>query len=162
MPRGEAPSPRGVEAVTEPAHTPMLTELPAGRHILLAEDNDLNRELACELLKLHGLTVHTATNGREAIECAARTDQPIDLILMDMQMPEIDGLEATRLLRRMPHRQQVPVIAMTANASRDDRQRCIDAGMNDHLPKPFELTRLTETLKRWLAPRADEGDGPAT
>jgi two-component system, sensor histidine kinase and response regulator len=78
-----------------------------------------------------------------------------------MQMPEMDGLEATRLLRRMPHRQAVPIIAMTANASVDDRQRCIDAGMNDHLPKPFELTRLTQTLQRWLAPRADQGGGPA-
>ncbi len=156
------PSP---EASLEAPHAPMLTGLPAGLHVLLAEDNDLNRELACELLKLHGLTVHTAANGREAVEFAAHVDQPIDLILMDMQMPEMDGLEATRLLRRMPHRQQVPVIAMTANASLDDRQRCIDAGMNDHLPKPFELTRLTQALKRWLAPRAADqgvGGGPAT
>ncbi len=157
-------SPPSPETSTEAPHAPMLAGLPAGLHVLLAEDNDLNRELACELLKLHGLTVHTAANGREAVEFAAHVDQTIDLILMDMQMPEMDGLEATRLLRRMPHRQQVPVIAMTANASLDDRQRCIDAGMNDHLPKPFELTRLTQALKRWLAPRAaDQGSGgPAT
>lgn len=154
-------SPPRAEASAAPPHAPMLAGLPAGLHVLLAEDNDLNRELACELLKLHGLTVHTAANGREAVELAAHVDQPIDLILMDMQMPEMDGLEATRLLRRMPHRQQVPVIAMTANASLDDRQRCIDAGMNDHLPKPFELTRLTQALKRWLASPADQGGGPA-
>ena len=158
---GDQP-PRHTPASHAPVPAPTLAELPAGLHILLAEDNDLNRELACELLKLHGLTVHTATNGREAVDFAARVDQPIDLILMDMQMPEVDGLEATRLLRRMPHRQQVPIIAMTANASLDDRQRCIEAGMNDHLPKPFELTRLTLALKRWLAPPADQGGGPAT
>ena len=161
----DAALPQDTQTSAEPAHAPLLSGLPAGRQVLLAEDNELNRELACELLKLHGLTVHTAANGREAVEFAAHVDQPIDLILMDMQMPEMDGLEATRLLRRMPHRQQVPVIAMTANASLDDRQRCIDAGMNDHLPKPFELARLTQALKRWLAPRAADqggGDGPAT
>ena len=150
------------EPATGEAHTtPMLANLPAGLQVLLVEDNDLNRDLACELLKLHGLTAHTAANGREAVDVAARTDLTLDLILMDMQMPEMDGLEATRLLRQMPHRQAVPIIAMTANASVDDRQRCIDAGMNDHLPKPFELTRLTQTLQRWLAPRADQGGGPA-
>ena len=159
-----APSvPDHKEAESAPhQHAPMLSGLPAGLHVLLAEDNELNRELACELLRLHGLTVHTASNGREAVEWAAHVDQPIDLILMDMQMPEMDGLEATRLLRRMPHRQHVPIIAMTANASLDDRQHCIEAGMSDHLAKPFELTRLTLTLKRWLAPRADQGAGPAT
>lgn len=143
-----------LDTATTPADSslPMMAKLPAGLNVLLAEDNELNRELACELLQLHGLTVHTATNGREAVSLAANPNQTLDLILMDMQMPEMDGLEATRLVRAMPHRQQVPVIAMTANASLDDRQRCIDAGMNDHLPKPFELTRLTLTLQRWLAP----------
>jgi CheY-like chemotaxis protein/nitrogen-specific signal transduction histidine kinase len=150
-----------IESAAEAPPAPKLAELPAGRHILLAEDNELNRELASELLKLHGLTVHTTSNGREAVEFAAHVDQAIDLILMDMQMPEMDGLEATRLLRRMPHRQQVPVVAMTANATLEDRQRCLDAGMNDHLPKPFELERLTVTLKRWLTPTpADSGSGP--
>lgn len=143
------------------ASLPVLAKLPAGLNVLLAEDNELNRELACELLQLHGLTVHTASNGREAVSLAANPSQAIDLILMDMQMPEMDGLQATRLVRAMPHRQHVPVIAMTANASLDDRQRCIDAGMNDHLPKPFELTRLTLTLQRWLAPPPEDGSRPA-
>jgi PAS domain S-box-containing protein len=137
-------------------------EWPPGLHVLLAEDNELNRELACELLQLLGLTVHTASNGQEAVACAARNDLPLDLILMDMQMPEMDGLEATRQLRQMPHRRQVPVIAMTANASLEDRQRCIDAGMNDHLPKPFELNRLSLTLRRWLARHPHQGGGPAS
>ena len=162
LPLRQDDTPRRDARVHSEAHaTPMLANLPAGLQVLLVEDNDLNRDLACELLKLHGLTAHTAANGREAVDVAARTDLALDLILMDMQMPEMDGLEATRLLRRMPHRQAVPIIAMTANASVDDRQRCIDAGMNDHLPKPFELTRLTQTLQRWLAPRADQGGGPA-
>jgi len=161
-PQQESNVPAQALARPQPTDSPQLANLPAGRHVLLAEDNDLNRELACELLKLHGLTVHTAANGKEAVAFATPTDQPLDLILMDMQMPEMDGLEATRLLRSMPHRQQVPVIAMTANASLDDRQRCIDAGMNDHLSKPFELTRLTLTLQRWLTPPPDGGGGSAT
>jgi two-component system, sensor histidine kinase and response regulator len=152
----------GIEAGAGAPSLPLLANLPAGLNVLLAEDNELNRELARELLLLHGLTVHTATNGREAVSLAANPDQAVDLILMDMQMPEMDGLEATRLVRAMPHRQQVPVIAMTANASLNDRQRCVDAGMNDHLPKPFDLTRLTLTLHRWLVPPPDDGGGPAS
>lgn len=140
----------------------MLAELPPGLHVLLAEDNDLNRELACELLQLHGLPVLTAANGNEAVECAARVEQPLDMVLMDMQMPGMDGLEATRLLRRMPHRRGVPVIAMTANASQEDRRRCMDAGMDDHLAKPFDLTRLTLTLRRWLTPHTAHGGGTAS
>lgn len=162
MTQAERPAPAGNDMDPDAPSLPMLTHLPAGLNVLLAEDNELNRELACELLQLHGLTVHTASNGREAVALAANSDQAIDLILMDMQMPEMDGLEATRLVRDMPHRQQVPIIAMTANASLDDRQRCIDAGMNDHLPKPFELTRLTLTLQRWLAPPPDERGGPVS
>ncbi len=153
--------PSAASAAT-PSCAPSLSGLPSGLRVLLVEDNELNRELACELLRLHGLTVDTATNGREAVEFAAQAERRIDLVLMDMQMPEMDGLEATRLLRQMPNRQHLPIIAMTANASLEDRQRCIDAGMDDHLPKPFELTRLTQTLKQWLAPANQDGGGPVT
>ena len=137
-------------ATTDTTNKPESPPFSSNLHVLLAEDNDLNRELARELLQLLGLTVHTASNGHEALALAAQADQALDLILMDMQMPEMDGLEATRQIRQMPHRLNLPVIAMTANASLEDRQRCLDAGMNDHLSKPFELTRLTLILQRWL------------
>jgi two-component system sensor histidine kinase/response regulator len=122
----------------------------AGAHILLVEDNELNREVAGDLLSDAGLQVDMAFNGQMALECIQQ--RHYDLVLMDMQMPVMDGLTATRLLRAMPQFAALPVIAMTANAMAVDRQQCLDAGMNDHVPKPIEPDVLFQTLLKWVPP----------
>ena len=119
-----------------------------GQRLLLVEDNPLNRELAVELLQLMNLQVITAEDGQQALEVLAT--ESIDLVLMDMQMPVMDGLEATRRIRQNPRWQQLPIVAMTANAALEDRQRCLEAGMNEHLAKPFELAALAQLLRQWL------------
>jgi two-component system sensor histidine kinase/response regulator len=126
-----------------------------GAHVLLAEDNLVNQEVACELLRAMGLVVDVASDGAQALALAQR--QPYDLILMDMQMPVMDGLAATRALRRLPQHAHTPVLAMTANAFGGDRQACIDAGMDDHLAKPVEPELLLALLARWLPDRGPRG-----
>jgi len=119
-----------------------------GARILLADDNATNREVEVEILAAVGLVVDVAENGRRALEMA--TASPYDILLMDVQMPELDGLSATRLLRAQPDWRPCPIIAMTASAFDDDRQRCLDAGMDDYLPKPVEPQRLYTRLLHWL------------
>ena len=119
-----------------------------GKTVLLVEDNELNRELATELLTIMGLNVVVSTDGEQAV--AWLEAHRADIVLMDMQMPRMDGLEATRRIRSKAGHRNLPIIAMTANASTDDRLRCLDAGMNDHLPKPFEPALLARKLLQWL------------
>ena len=123
-----------------------------GARILLVEDNELNREVAGELLSDVGVRLDTASNGQMALQ--RLQEQAYDLILMDMQMPVMDGLTATRLLRAQTRFAELPVIAMTANAMESDRQACLQAGMNDHLSKPIEPDQLFAMLLRWLRPAA--------
>jgi two-component system sensor histidine kinase/response regulator len=120
----------------------------AGASVLLAEDNAINQEVACELLRSAGIEVDVASDGAEAVAMAKA--HAYDLILMDVQMPMLDGLEATRRLRAVPARRDVPIVAMTANAFGEDRQACLDAGMNDHVAKPVDPGVLYSTLLRWL------------
>ena len=120
----------------------------AGQRVLLAEDNLINQLLATELLASVGLQVDVADNGVQAVEMAQQADH--DLILMDMQMPEMDGLAAARRIRALPKHAATPIIAMTANAFSQDRDACLAAGMNDHLAKPVNLSQLYGTLLRWL------------
>jgi hypothetical protein len=119
-----------------------------GRRILVAEDNLVNQEVATELLREVGLNVDVAEDGQQAIDLASCNDY--DLILMDIQMPGVDGIEATQAIRRMPGHTSVPIIAMTANAFNEDRDICLGAGMNDHLAKPVTPEKMYAALLRWI------------
>jgi hemerythrin-like metal-binding protein/PAS domain S-box-containing protein len=125
-----------------------LRARPGGAHLLLAEDNPINREVARELLRSVGLSVDMAVNGREAVAMAR--DGTYDLILMDMQMPEMDGVDATRAIRSDPRGASVPIIAMTANVFEEGRKACLAAGMDDFIPKPVDPGQFFETLLRWI------------
>lgn len=115
---------------------------------LLADDNPVNREVGAGMLQLLGVQVHTAEDGHEALHKAQA--HRIDLVLMDLDMPGLDGLAATRCLRALPHLRQLPVIALTAHAGADSRHACMAAGMNDFLSKPVEVQVLIDALSRWL------------
>jgi PAS domain S-box-containing protein len=122
-----------------------------GAHVLLAEDDEINQEIAVELLEDVGLKVDVANNGKEAVEMAERTQYAC--ILMDMQMPEMDGFEATRVLRKEGRHKNLPIIAVTANVMTGDREKCIAVGMNDHLAKPINAKKLYGALVKWIHPQ---------
>ncbi len=126
----------------------------AGCRILLAEDNAINQEILVELLGDLSFSVDVAGDGAEAVRLAGSF--AYDLILMDMYMPEMDGLEATRRIRQLPAGGRVPIVALTANAFEEDRRRCLEAGMDDHLAKPVEPEALFATLLGWLGRSREE------
>lgn len=129
-----------------------------GSRILLVEDNELNQQLATELLRQRNFVVDVAPNGQEALNVLRR--QSYDLVLMDVQMPVMDGYEATRFLRRLPQFKELPIIAMTANALHTDREQALEVGMNDHIPKPIELQLLLSKLLQWIPPKKNETTVP--
>jgi CheY-like chemotaxis protein len=116
--------------------------------ILLVEDYPLNQEIALAMLEESGLSIDVAGNGLEAVNMARET--PYALILMDMQMPVMDGLEATRAIRAMSNYEGIPIVGLTANVYSEDRSRCFDAGMNDFIPKPIVQNDLYAILLKWL------------
>ncbi|MDR0494680.1 MAG: response regulator [Treponema sp.] len=124
----------------------------AGHHILLAEDVDINREIVTTMLEPLNLGIDCAVNGTEAVQMFSRNPDKYGLICMDVQMPEMDGLEATRLIRASayPKAKEIPIIAMTANVFREDVEKCLDAGMNDHVGKPIDFNELLGKFKRYL------------
>jgi signal transduction histidine kinase/CheY-like chemotaxis protein len=126
----------------------------SGKHVLLAEDIEVNREIVCALMEPFGVEVDCATNGIEAVELFKRDPQRYDLILMDMQMPEMDGLDATRHIRALttPWAHKIPIVALTANVFKDDINRCLEAGMNDHLGKPLSQPRILSALRKHIKP----------
>jgi two-component system sensor histidine kinase/response regulator len=141
---GQSPAPTATETETRLR----------GARILLTEDNEINQQIAVELLQGEGATVKVANNGREAIEILSNQPQPppFDVVLMDLQMPEMDGYQATTRLRSDARFRKLPIIAMTAHATIEERQRCLDAGMNDHISKPIDPASLFETVGRFYKP----------
>ena len=122
-----------------------------GAKVLLVEDNDLNQEVATELLRGAGLLVDVADNGQIAVDKVQSA--AYDIVLMDMQMPVMDGLSATRIIRQLPQFKSLPIVAMTANAMQADREACREAGMDDFVTKPIEPRELFQTLLKWVKPR---------
>jgi len=140
-----------------PASTPRPAKEIALRHrgarILVVDDDPLNREVACLLLQEAELATEVATNGQEAVEHLQT--HPVALILMDMQMPVLDGISATRAIRSREGANRTPILAMTANAFDEDRERCLEAGMDDHLGKPLEPDDFLKKILYWLDKRVD-------
>ena len=125
----------------------------AGKRILLVDDVEVNREIAEAILDEAGIRVQTATNGKEAVELMeAATPGEFDMVLMDVMMPIMDGYEATRKIRSLPNKAiaSIPIIAMTANAFEEDRLAALEAGMNEHLAKPFQIDRLYEMMRKFI------------
>lgn len=129
-----------------------------GKRILLVEDNELNREIAEEIIGETGVTVESAEDGREALEIFEKSDENYyDMILMDIQMPIMNGYEATEAIRKLPRKDatEIPIIAMTANAFTEDIQRSKNAGMNEHLTKPLDIEQLMKCLETWVGENKD-------
>lgn len=133
----------------------------AGSKILLVEDNEINQEVAEAILSKAGINITIAVNGQEAVDQVQSAAW--DLVLMDMQMPVMDGVEATQQIRQDPRFKALPILAMTANVTQADVQRCTEAGMNDHIGKPLDIDDLFAKLERWLPPkpeRVSHGSSP--
>jgi Signal transduction histidine kinase len=145
--RGEATSPADSKRVADD------TDCFAGRKILLAEDIAVNREIALALLEYTGIQIECAENGVEAYRMVKESQEPYELVLMDIHMPEMDGYETTRRIRaeeKILGSRPIPIIALTANVFREDVEKCLNAGMNDHLSKPLDITEVIRKLKHYL------------
>ena len=129
-----------------------------GGRVLLVEDNRVNQDIACEWLGSMGLTVTTAANGQEALQTLDKAS--FDAVLMDVQMPVMDGFEATRRIREDLKMADLPVIAMTAHALAGDREKCLKAGMDDYITKPIDPQVLLDTLSKWVVPVKEAPPGP--
>ena len=138
----------------ESPKTNRIAEKIGGARVLLVEDNPLNREVAQGILEKVGIVIDEAHDGREAVRMVRQTRY--DAVLMDIQMPEMDGYEATQRIRKDPQRQKLPIIAMTAHAMESDREKSLAAGMNDHVLKPIDNKQLFAALLRWIHPQGLE------
>jgi two-component system sensor histidine kinase/response regulator len=143
-------SQEAAEAAASESHGGRL----AGARILLAEDNEINQQIAVELLEAVGAAVTVAGNGRLAVEALQAAPTGYDLVLMDLQMPELDGFQATAQLHADGRFAKLPIIAMTAHATHEDMQRCLAAGMADHITKPIDPRALFETVAKYYQPSA--------
>ena len=134
----------------------------AGAPLLLVEDNEINQLVACELLKGVGFKVDVADNGQigvHQVHAHHAEAQPYDIVLMDMQMPVMDGVTATRLIREAFNAESLPIVAMNANAMKADKERCLAAGMNGFVSKPIDPEELWRALLAWIKPHAGSGLG---
>ena len=148
-----------VSKVQREAGLPAGVQALSGARVLLVEDNEINQQIGLELLQASGMEVQVAADGQAALDLL--NWQYFDLVLMDLQMPVLDGLAATRQIRADRRFKDLPVVAMTAAGSQLERQRCLEAGMNAHLIKPFDLDSLWAVLQRWIAPRPGLGQADA-
>jgi diguanylate cyclase (GGDEF)-like protein len=149
-------SPDSIEMETDIKDNALKDFSGISAHILLAEDNPASQQLILLILKKLGFTAHGVANGREALE--ALETEPFDLVLMDMQMPEMDGLDATKEIRRQEREgnhygssSRIPIIALTAYSVPNDKERCLEAGVDDYLTKPVSPSILADTLKKWVS-----------
>ena len=143
----EAPKPNAPLQRLFPALTQEQRRQALHKRVLLVDDNALNREIGVELLRTAGFTVDSAEDGRDAVEKVRSTPQQYDVVLMDVQMPGMDGYEATRRIRALDSpAADIPIYALTANAFDEDRLNAVSAGMNGHLTKPIDADRLIRTL----------------
>ena len=142
----------GLDNAAEPEATLSQTDDFSAYSILLAEDIEINREIVQALLEPTGLRIDCAENGRQAFKLFSKEPEKYDLIFMDIQMPEMDGFEATQQIRALdiPKAKAVPIIAMTANVFREDIEKCLDAGMNSHVGKPLDFTEVIHQLQKYL------------
>lgn len=143
----------GTVATAAVGHCDSELQQRQGARILLVEDNAINQEVTCQLLDEVGMLTSVAANGQIAVDMVSR--ERYDLILMDIHMPVMDGFQATAAIRAVPGQQDIPILAMTANAFAEDRRRCLEVGMNDHVPKPVEPNNLYSALVKWLPVRAN-------
>lgn len=144
--KGVAPAPAGARETVAESPEKILARMSPRRKILVVDDEPFNREVLVDMLEHIGLTVEVASNGKEAVEKVRSTNY--DVVLMDMQMPEMDGLRATKAIRALPGMDRLVIIAVTANAFDDDRAKCLEAGMDDFVAKPFCPDKLFEKLAR--------------
>ncbi|MGF7173916.1 PAS domain S-box protein [Azospirillum doebereinerae] len=155
-----APAPADLLRRT-PRDAAEATDLSAlvGRTVLLVEDNAINQQVACGLLELVGIEAIVVSSGEEALQ--SLREVKFDLVLMDVQMPGLDGYETTRRIRRQLERVAMPIVAMTAHTMAGDREHCLESGMNDHVSKPIDPEALYATLARWLKPSRSLGMAPS-
>ena len=145
-------------AADNPSH---VRQALIGMRILVVEDNTINQQVAKEMLTAHGALVELAANGQIGVDAIKAAAHPYDAVLMDVQMPVMDGLQATRTIRALPHCEKLPIIGLTANALVSDREACLKAGMNDHIGKPFDLPTLVALLLKRTGRRDASASGTA-
>ncbi len=141
-----------IVSVSETPRPSLATASPKSYRILLAEDNDINRALATDILEFLGFTVHAVMDGKAALHAAHQ--HSFDLILMDCQMPLLDGYEATRQIRTGESESgqaKTPIVALSGHAVAEGREKCLAAGMDDYLEKPFTIYELQEMVTRWIS-----------
>ncbi|OSM00208.1 hybrid sensor histidine kinase/response regulator [Magnetofaba australis] len=146
---GDAPD-KALRAVAPKQSRSGAGDVLRGARALLAEDNPINQQLAYELLTGMGLDVRLADNGEQAVALLRDNPNAFDIVLLDLQMPVMDGLDAARAMRKLPGGVDLPILAMTANAMQRDREACLEAGMDDHLAKPIDTQKLAQSLSHWL------------
>ncbi len=146
----------GIANEKEKEQKPDITNIFAGRQVLFAEDMAINREIVITLLEPTGVRIDCAENGMEAVQMIIREPDKYDLVFMDVQMPEVDGYEATRQIRSLdiPRAKDIPIVAMTANVFKEDVERCLAAGMNGHLGKPLDMDDLIRVMMQYLGGKA--------
>ena len=145
--RDAAQLPEEKQAIVRRLHS--TTEALAGRTVLIVDDDVRNIFAMTSLLERHGMQVISAENGREAL-ARLQSTPAIDVVLMDIMLPEMDGYETTRAIRSMPDRRMLPILALTAKAMKGDREKCLEAGASDYIAKPVEADHLVAQLRSWL------------